>query len=99
MKTKCTHLLFIDADIEFNPDDILNMINADHDIISGVCPKKIVNWERVHHRRLEASPEALRQWSREFNFVTDTPIADINKPFPIKYGGDGYNVYKKGSIR
>jgi hypothetical protein len=35
-----THLLFIDCDIIFDPKDVLKLLEADKDIISGAYPKK-----------------------------------------------------------
>lgn len=35
-----THLLFIDADIQFKPEDIIKLILRDKDIIGGPVPKK-----------------------------------------------------------
>jgi hypothetical protein len=35
-----THFMFIDADIEFQPESIFQMMAADVDIISGPYPKK-----------------------------------------------------------
>ena len=43
----CTHLMFIDADIEFEPDSILRMLAMDKDIIAGAYPKKTINWNSV----------------------------------------------------
>jgi len=34
-RKECTHLMFIDADIRFNPADIISMMEADKDIICG----------------------------------------------------------------
>jgi GT2 family glycosyltransferase len=42
-----THLMFIDADIEFDPDSIIRMLAMDKDIIAGAYPKKTINWEQV----------------------------------------------------
>ena len=36
----CTHLMFVDADIQFNPQDIVKLINHDKDIVGGVYPQK-----------------------------------------------------------
>lgn len=36
----CTHLMFIDADIEFQPEDIIRALAHDKDIIAGAYPKK-----------------------------------------------------------
>ncbi len=43
----CTHLMFIDADIEFEPDSIVRMLAMDKDIIAGAYPKKTINWNNV----------------------------------------------------
>ena len=47
LKTDATHLMFIDADIKYNPNDIIPMIQADKDIICGMYPKKEINWQTV----------------------------------------------------
>ena len=49
LKTDATHLMFIDADIKFNPNDIIPMIQADKDIICGMYPKKEINWQTVRN--------------------------------------------------
>jgi hypothetical protein len=37
---ECTHLMFIDADIEFEPESIIRMLAMDKDLITGAYPKK-----------------------------------------------------------
>lgn len=36
----CTHLMFVDADIQFNPKDIVKLINHDKEIVGGIYPQK-----------------------------------------------------------
>lgn len=36
-----THLIFIDADMEFNAGDIFKLIDRKKDVISAICPKKV----------------------------------------------------------
>jgi hypothetical protein len=47
LRSGCTHLLFIDADIQFNPQDILALLALDFDIAGGPYPKKSINWSNV----------------------------------------------------
>ena len=47
LRTDCTHLMFIDSDIRYNPDDIVHMVNADKEVICGIYPKKEINWDSV----------------------------------------------------
>lgn len=42
-----THLLFIDADIEFKVDDVLKLYYHDKDVAVGAYPKKGVNWNHI----------------------------------------------------
>lgn len=53
-----THLLFIDADITFNPISIVRMIHSNKDIIAGGYPKKAIQWEKIS-ACLEAKNENL----------------------------------------
>lgn len=56
MKSDSTHLLFIDADIRWNPVDIIHMIKADREIICGIYPKKEINWYSVERAVKENVP-------------------------------------------
>jgi hypothetical protein len=47
LRSGCTHLLFIDADIQFNPQDILALLALDLDIAGGPYPKKSINWSNI----------------------------------------------------
>lgn len=46
-KQETTHAVFIDADIGFEPQDILAMMELDRDIIGAPCSKKSLRWDRV----------------------------------------------------
>src|SRR5712672_2975847 len=49
-----THLLFVDADIGFEPDQIFRMIESGADVVAGVYPIKRVNWAKAR-RALETN--------------------------------------------
>jgi len=42
-----THLMFIDADIEFQTEDILKLYAHKKDVVVGAYPKKGVAWEKI----------------------------------------------------
>lgn len=42
-----THLLWIDADIGFEPDAVFRLLRADRDVAAGVYPMKSINWPTV----------------------------------------------------
>ena len=47
LDTDCTHLFFVDADIRFQAQDVIRMLNAEKEVICGIYPKKEVNWDTV----------------------------------------------------
>jgi len=51
METNCTHLLFIDADIGFHPEYVLELVNVQlatgYDIIGAPYMKKSIRWDKV----------------------------------------------------
>jgi len=42
-----THLIFIDVDLSFIPDDIIKLLWHDEEIVTGAYPIKDINWNRV----------------------------------------------------
>lgn len=96
-----THLMFIDADISFSPEDIVKMIDADKDIICGLYPKKEINWKAVVKAVQNGVPtEELYNYTGAFvvNAVnTDTQIkGTIGEPMEIGNGGTGFMLIKRG---
>lgn len=43
-----THLLFIDADIHFQPDAVLRLLRHGGPLVAGAVPKKCIDWNRLH---------------------------------------------------
>ena len=95
-----THLMFIDADIGFNPQDIPRMVSADVDIICGLYPKKEINWVEVAEAvKKGVSPQELQRHTGAF--VVNLPHGEttksgnINEPMEISNGGTGFMLIKR----
>jgi hypothetical protein len=43
-RSDADYLLFIDADVQFRPEDVFAMLSFEKDIICGPYPKKHINW-------------------------------------------------------
>jgi len=56
---KATHLMFIDADVNFDCIDILHMLQHDKDIIVGAYPKKDLDWRGIERRILGGRADTL----------------------------------------
>jgi hypothetical protein len=100
LKTDCTHLFFIDADIRFNPGDVFPMLDADKDIICGIYPKKEINWHGVF-KAVDAgvSPDELKWHTGSFvvNLVgySGEVTVPVNEPVEIWNGGTGFMIIKR----
>jgi hypothetical protein len=43
-----SHLLFIDDDMGFEADAILDLVRANKDVIGAVCPKRVLDLEKIY---------------------------------------------------
>ena len=44
---KTTHIMFIDADITWNPEEIIKLLISNKDLCGGVYPLKKYNWDKL----------------------------------------------------
>jgi len=107
-----THLFFIDADIEFEPEDVLRMVAYDKPVTVGAYPKKAVNWDSIIHAA-RANPNETSQtieghssnYVVNFDFLKDekgdkTPQVQISDNLiKLKDAGTGFMVIKKETIQ
>ena len=71
MSTDCTHLIFIDSDIEFSPIDVVKMINMDKDVLGGCYSKKAIDFSSIHKNfdKVENTMELVQSAGKyTFNF-------------------------------
>lgn len=95
MQTDCTHLLFVDADIKFDPQQFLPMLNAEKDIICGIYPKKEINWRAVKFAADYGVPHTQLKnhtGSLAVNFVDFQPDVSfpVNEPVEVWAAGTGF---------
>ena len=108
-----THLFFIDADIEFNPEDILRMVAYDKPIVVGAYPKKAINWNSIigaaRNPDLDETEETIEGHSSNyvvnFEFAKDqegnkTPAVQIEDNLvKLKDAGTGFMCISKDVIQ
>lgn len=100
LASDATHLLFIDADIGFNPNDIVEMVKRDVDICCGLYPKKEIHWARVAEAvKNGVTPNELKDHTGTFvvNLVGERRTeVKMNELFEIDNGGTGFMLIKRG---
>lgn len=102
LRSDCTHLMFIDADIGFNPRDVLGLLAvyiqnpAEYNIITGPYPKKTIAWEKVARAAQQGkgkdNPFELEQFTADyvFNPVKRVTQFNLSEPLEISEGGTGF---------
>lgn len=100
MRSNATHLMFIDADIGFNAQDILVMLalstqDAAYDVLGGPYPKKAISWEKIKEAVdkgfADEEPENLANYIGDyvFNVVKPGPFY-IDRPQEVFETGTGF---------
>lgn len=110
--SEATHLFFIDADIEFNPEDILRMVAYDKPIVVGAYPKKAINWGSIMEATRNdpsETPDTIEGHSSNyvvnFDFVLDkdgnrTPqVQIVDNLVKLKDAGTGFMCIKKEVVQ
>ena len=106
---KYTHLMFIDSDIGFNPDDILTLAaiaepDSDKQIVCGPYPKKCISWEKVKvavdKGFADENPQALAEYVGDyvFNPASESRTIAIDKPCEVMEGGTGFMMIQRSAF-
>lgn len=101
LKSDCTHLFFIDADIGFRAEDAIKMIRSDRDIIAGIYPKKDINWPSVGAAARNGVPDSdLYKYTGDFVVNVDGAPDEgfkvpTEEPFPVRNAGTGFMLVKR----
>lgn len=111
LRSDCTHLMFIDSDIGFDPNDVLSLAaiqsqNADdddYDIICGPYPKKCISWEKVKDAVDKGfgdeNPENLSRYIGDyvFNPVSGNEIP-LDQPVEVLEAGTGFMMIRRNTL-
>jgi hypothetical protein len=106
MRSEATHLMFIDSDIGFDPNDVLALLalqsdESEYDVIGGPYPKKCISWEKVKTAvdkgYGDKNPNELERFVGDyvFNPKANTREIPINQPVEVMEIGTGFMMIRR----
>lgn len=110
LRSDCTHMVFIDADIGFNPRDVLGLLAVQiqdkekYNIVTGPYPKKTIAWEKVSAAAAQGkgkdNPFELENYTADyvFNPVNKTTSFNLGEPLEIAEGGTGFMLIPRETL-
>lgn len=114
MRSDYTHLLFIDSDIGFNPEDVITMLalmdendqnpETRKDIMCGAYPKKTIAWEKIKRAVdkgfADDNPGNLEKYVGDYVFNPTNGQGEIriDQPVPVLEGGTGFMMIQRSAF-
>lgn len=111
MRSDAQHLMFIDSDIGFNPQDVIALMalqaneEEKYDIIGGPYPKKCISWEKiklaVDKGIADEDPNVLERFVGDyvFNPKGGTQSIPLNEPVEVLEIGTGFMMVTKKAMQ
>lgn len=109
LRSDATHLMFIDSDIGFNPQDVLALLamsgdDSEYDVIGGPYPKKTISWEKIKKAVdkgfADENPNKLENFVGDFVFNPKggTSQIAINQPVEVLEIGTGFMMIRRQTL-
>jgi hypothetical protein len=91
-----THLLFVDADIGFTPEQVFRLIESGADVVAGVYPIKRINWDKAR-RALESNRPNVPAASLDYVLEIDDPdrVTVVRGFIRVRYAGTGFLMIRR----
>jgi hypothetical protein len=114
IRSDAEHLLFIDSDIGFNPQDVIAMMalqtpESEYDVIAAPYPKKCITWEKilqaVNKGVADQNPNALEDFVGDFVFnpaidaTEESRVIRLDEPAQVLETGTGFMMIRKNTFK
>ena len=96
-----THLMFVDADIEWQASSVLKLASLDKDVIGGTYPKKTINWQKVQLQAMKDAAKAQGQFihTAGADFVINAKPGQKGEVIEVEDIGTGFLMIKREVIQ
>jgi hypothetical protein len=106
LRSEATHLMFIDSDIGFNPQDVLALLalmtdESPYDVMGGPYPKKCISWEKIKQAVdkgvADKDPNVLEKYVGDyvFNPKGSQKEIPIGSPVEVMEIGTGFMMVRR----
>src|SRR5581483_4304975 len=91
-----THLLFVDADIGFAPEQVFRLVESGAEMVAGCYPIKQVNWDKAQ-RAMQAGRANLPAASLDYVLEVNDPdrVVVVNGFTRVRYAGTGFLMIRR----
>lgn len=99
---EATHILFIDADIGFAPENVFRLLDAGKDMVAAVCPLKRIDWEKARAAAKADVPDlqaASIGYVVRFLPTPDKSVHVENGFAKVAYAGTGFLMIARGAMQ
>jgi hypothetical protein len=99
---EATHIVFIDADIGFRPENVFRLLESGKDMVAAVCPLKHIDWDKA---RAAAQAGVADLQAASIGYVVrflptpDQSVQVENGFAKVAYGGTGFLMISRGAIQ
>jgi len=96
MNSDCSHLLFIDADIGFDPEDVFKLLSHDLDVVCGGYPAKLLDWGSIHQAaRRGVPPQDLPKYASPYIYNRVNMSPQFGDLIEVRESGTGFMMIKR----
>ena len=88
---KFTHLMFIDADIEFSPLEFFRLLTANKPVAGGCYPGKSINWDKVYEQIGKGCPGSEIE-AKGLNYMKNYKFIETEKGAALNIENDFVEV-------
>jgi hypothetical protein len=92
---RATHLMFIDADIAFEPDQFLRLLRLDKDFAAGAYPLKQIDWRALPRRAVNGEALAAAGLSYVGQICAGDQLRYEAGFATATYAGTGFQLIKR----
>ena len=99
---QATHMMFIDADIGFLPENLFRLLAADRPVAAGVYPLKLIDWEKARRAAKSDAPDLMAAslgYVLRFIPTPDNSVEVEGGFAKVAYAGTGFLLIQRGAMQ